>query len=176
MPGVGDIISPAVAEAFQGIMKPISDMITNKEEKAAMLIKAAEVRKDVNMMMMQVEQENDALRRDIIVAEAKSESWLTRTWRPIAMITFISIFPATYATLMFGGDPTLIGKALATIPDKVWVLITVGIGGYIPMRSFEKAAKNGNGNGLVGAVKDVVMGKKARKREEKENRRRRNEH
>lgn len=159
-----DIIPAGVAEAFKGIMGPISDMITNKEEKAAMLIKAAEVRQKVSMLVVEKEQENDALRRDVIVAEAKSESWITRTWRPITMMTFVSIFPATYLTLMFGGDPTMIGTSLSAIPDKVWLLLTVGLGGYIPLRSLDKAIKNGNGDGLVSAVKDVVTGKKGRKK------------
>ena len=160
---VTDIIPEGIGKAFEGLMGGINKLITNKEEKGQLLIKAAEVRKDVAMLQMKLEQENDALRRDVIVAEAGSESLITRSWRPLVMLTFVSIFPATYLTLMFGGDPTMIGTALAAIPDKVWLLLSVGIGGYIPFRSFDKAVKNGNGNGLVGAVKDVVMGKKGRK-------------
>ncbi|MEW5890749.1 MAG: 3TM-type holin [Pseudomonadota bacterium] len=30
----------------------------------------------------------------VVVAEAQSESWITRSWRPITMLTFVGLIPA----------------------------------------------------------------------------------
>ncbi len=150
---LGEFLASGAANAISGLVSAVGKEFTNKEEKAEALIKAQQVEKELLLGIAEAQLSQDALNRDIIVAEAGSDSWLTRMWRPIAMLTFLSIFPATYMTLMFGGDPTLIGTSLSSIPDKVWLLLTVGIGGYLPLRTIDKAIKNGNGGGLVSTVK-----------------------
>ena len=77
----------------------------------------------------------------IIKAEASSQHWLTATWRPALMwICIIVIFNnyilMPFANLIFGTAVEL------TIPDPMWNLLTIGVGGYIAGRSAEKVANN----------------------------------
>lgn len=77
----------------------------------------------------------------IIQAEASSKHWLTATWRPALMwICIIVIFNnyilMPFANLLFGTSLDL------QIPDPMWNLLTIGVGGYIAGRSGEKIAQN----------------------------------
>lgn len=78
-----------------------------------------------------------AASRDVIVAEAQGESWLQRSWRPITMLVFVFIIFNNYVLApyfaAFGAMvPTL------DIPNGMWALLNVGIGGYIASRGVEK--------------------------------------
>ena len=81
-------------------------------------------------------------RSEIIVAEAKSEHFLTSTWRPITMLTFVFIIAnnyiiAPYVSALFSFDmPTL------QLTQEMWELIKIGLGGYVVSRGAEKVAKN----------------------------------
>ncbi len=75
--------------------------------------------------------------RDVIVAEAQGGSWIQRSWRPITMLTFVFIIANNYIIVpyvqAFGASvPSL------DIPNGMWALLNVGIGGYIAGRSGEK--------------------------------------
>lgn len=80
-------------------------------------------------------------RSDIIIAEAKSEHWLTSTWRPITMLTFVFIIAnnyilAPYISAIFSCQmPTL------ELTAEMWELIKVGLGGYVVSRGAEKVAR-----------------------------------
>lgn len=63
----------------------------------------------------------------VVEAEAKSESWLTRTWRPITMLIFVSLITAR----MFGWT----SKDLSMEEElKLWELVEIGLNGYIFLR------------------------------------------
>jgi len=76
----------------------------------------------------------------IIEAEAKGDSWLQRSWRPITMLVFVVIIANNYILFpyisLFGGKAT----ALAIPPD-MWSLLKIGLGGYVVGRSLEKSVK-----------------------------------
>ena len=81
---------------------------------------------------------------NVIVAEAKSEHALTSQWRPITMLVFTAIVAnnyifAPYLQAMFGWSVSL------EMPDQLWNLLSIGIGGYIFGRSGEKAVKHWKG-------------------------------
>ena len=67
----------------------------------------------------------------IIQAEAKSESWLTRTWRPIVMLTFTVLIVADW----LGYTAPNLSPELKL---KLFDIIHLGLGGYVIGRSFEK--------------------------------------
>ena len=81
---------------------------------------------------------------NVVVAEAKSEHPLTSQWRPITMLVFTAIVAnnyiiAPYLAAIFGWSVTL------EMPDQLWNLLSIGIGGYVVGRSSEKAIKNWKG-------------------------------
>ena len=84
---------------------------------------------------------------NIILAEAKSESWLTSSWRPLMMVIFVAVIAIQVLIVPYFLTPFLwlIGvplPELMPIPDQVWNLLTIGIGGYVGGRSIEKATKS----------------------------------
>lgn len=75
----------------------------------------------------------------LILAEAQGESALQRNWRPILMLVIVAIIAnnyllAPYVNALFGADsvPTL------DLPERLWNLMTLGVGGYVAGRSAEK--------------------------------------
>ena len=73
----------------------------------------------------------------IILAEAQGESWLQRNWRPLLMLTCIGIIANNYVLypylkLFFAAAPLL------ELPDALWDLLQIGVGGYVVGRSVEK--------------------------------------
>ena len=82
----------------------------------------------------------------IITAEASSDSWLAKSWRPITMLVFVFIVANNYIIVqyahLFG-----INIPILDLPEKMWSLLELGLGGYIVGRSAEKVA--GSLKGLV---------------------------
>lgn len=76
----------------------------------------------------------DKAARDIIVAEAQSESWLARSWRPIVMLGFFGLL-ALYWVGLVPADHIPEG-----ILDELFTLLQIGLGGYVVGRSAEKVA------------------------------------
>jgi predicted MFS family arabinose efflux permease len=78
---------------------------------------------------------------DVVMAEAQGESWLQRNWRPILMLTIVAIVAnnyvvAPYIQLFFSKGIQL------ELPEKLWSLLQIGVGGYVIGRSAEKIAES----------------------------------
>jgi len=91
--------------------------------------------------MLQHEVQFVSYQRDIITAEAKSQSSLARNWRPITMLVFVLIIANNYLVYpyiqLFGGTAVQL-----PIPPDMWDLLKLGIGGYIAGRSVEKGIES----------------------------------
>lgn len=70
----------------------------------------------------------------IIVSEAQGGSWLQRNWRPLTMLTFVSLVVAHW--LGFTATNLTPEERL-----KVMDIIQLGLGGYVIGRSVEKSVK-----------------------------------
>ena len=80
---------------------------------------------------------------DVVVAEAKGESWLQRNWRPMIMMLFAAVVANNYILAPYLGAFGIEVPVLDIAPQ-MWTLLTVGIGGYIAGRSGEKIAREFN--------------------------------
>lgn len=69
-----------------------------------------------------------------ILAEANGESWLQRNWRPLTMLTFVSLVVAKWMGYAAPG-------ITEAIELKLFDIIEIGLGGYVIGRSAEKVAK-----------------------------------
>ena len=69
----------------------------------------------------------------VIVAEAQSGSWLTRSWRPITMLVFLWLIVSYW----YGWHAADLTPALV---DQLFQIIKIGLGGYVIGRSAEKVA------------------------------------
>lgn len=77
---------------------------------------------------------------NVLMSEAKSESWIAANWRPLTMLMFAFIIANNYifypyASLFWTNAPVL------PTPPELWTLIKIGLGGYMPLRSVEKIVR-----------------------------------
>jgi hypothetical protein len=126
---------------ISGLIKPITalvdDLHTSDEERLEAKGVLLELQTGLMSQTLAYEQKLAESQASIIVAEATANSWLTRTWRPITMLTFV--FLVVYS--QFTGT---------VIPPDMWTVIKIGLGGYLGGRSVEKS---------VGAITEVMKRK-----------------
>ena len=121
-----------LGSAVKPLIKLIGDMHTSDDERNDALIALTELENVLKTKYMELEGQLIQAQGSIIVAEAKSQSWLARNWRPIVMLTF-----ATEIVLISTGWMDV--EPLVAVPPQLWNLLTIGIGGYMTLRSFDKA-------------------------------------
>ena len=142
---IGSIIS-----ALSGPLGTVAERYFDNKDDAAAFKNAVEL--EVLKNAKSVEDKAGS----IILAEARSEHWLTSTWRPLMMVIFVTVIAIHILIIPYFLTPILwmFGAPipeLMPIPEQVWTLLTIGIGGYVGGRSIEKATKH---------VAQVVSGKK----------------
>jgi len=140
----GDLLGGGVEGLLKGagsLAKDIRTAITGEttltsEAKAALDGKLI----DLETVLAQLKVETDRLRASIIIAETQSQSWLARNWRPILMLTIITIVANNYIIFPYASLFTAKVKMLV-LPDHLWALLKIGVGGYIVGRSGEAIVK-----------------------------------
>jgi hypothetical protein len=119
------------------IFKPAMDMIdnvhTSEEEKLEKKAVLLELQTQFLTDALNYEQEQLKAKASIIIAEAKSESWLARSWRPVTMLSFVVLIGAFW----FGLTPETVTQESI---DAMFLLVQIGLGGYVVGRSAEKTA------------------------------------
>lgn len=78
-----------------------------------------------------------ASQANVIMSEAKSDSWLAANWRPLAMVTFILIIANNHLIAPYMHAYGFISVSVP-IPGRMWSLLELGLGGYVVGRSAEK--------------------------------------
>lgn len=102
--------------------------------------KKAEAENRVRLALLENSAQIEASASQIVLAEAKSEHWIAAAWRPILMLTITAIVAWNY--LIGPLVQAAIGvDILLDLPDEMWNLLLVGVGGYTLGRSGEKIAK-----------------------------------
>lgn len=137
-----------IGQIFKPAAELIDNLHTSEEEKLQQKAILLDLQTRFLTEGLAFEQEQMKLKTDIIMAETKSESWLTSNWRPLAMVALLSSVLAYW----FGLTPTDPSTGLSTIPvvfvDRMFTLVQIGLGGYIVGRSGEKIT-----TGIVAALK-----------------------
>jgi len=116
-----------------GLLRPAADIIDqfvqSPEEKARARQALFEAQAGVFARLMDYETRLAEGRAAVIQAEAQGQSWLQRSWRPIAMLTFLVLVVCDAFGLL----------AFRLAPE-AWTLLQIGLGGYVVGRSVEKVA------------------------------------
>lgn len=121
-------------DLIAGIFKPAAELIdelhTSEEERLKQQRRLLEIQALVLDSSLEYEKEMMTAKANIVNSEAKSEHWVTATWRPITMLTFLAL---------------AVGDSLGFLPnplrDEAWTLLQIGLGGYVVGRSAEKVIK-----------------------------------
>lgn len=115
--GVGDA-AIKIREAITGDLPP--------EKKAELELRYAELDKAIT-----------EARSNVIMAETQGQSWLQRNWRPLLMLVIIVIVANNYIIYPYLSIFTDKVRVL-DLPDRLWQLMEIGVGGYILGRTVEK--------------------------------------
>ena len=135
MPNPFDIVG-VVKGAFGAAKDVIDELNTSGEEKLEAQRKLVEIERNYQLEAMKLDVQLAAAQADVIKTEAQSQSWLTRNWRPITMLSFVFFV----GVIIFTG-----GYVNGREIDKSFVLyileiIKYGISAYAIGRSGEKIA------------------------------------
>lgn len=121
---------PIVGTVIQKIFGIIDKAVPDKDL-------AQKIKAEIALRDWQAELQDLAARKEIIISEATGHSWLQRNWRPLLMLAFgymivhnyvlVPIFQAFYSNF-----PSVV------MPDSVWNILALGVGGYVLGRTGEK--------------------------------------
>lgn len=103
----------------------VDDLHTSDEEKLTLKQNLMQMQNEILTQAIDLEKKSVEMRGKIVEAEAKSEHPLTSMWRPITMLTFLALI--VYSQLF-----------AVPIPEEMWTLLQLGLGGYVVGRSAEK--------------------------------------
>ncbi len=128
-------ILKALGSLIPSIGKSIEKFVPDKDL-------ARQLTHDIESQLLDIRSDIVNAKASIIVAEAQGASWIQRSWRPITMLSFVFIIFNNYVFVPYAvaltGDDVI---PMLDIPPGMWSLLTVGIGGYIGGRSYEKTVK-----------------------------------
>ena len=112
------------------VIEPIAGLVdklhTSDDERLEAKAVLLQLQTSLMSQTLDYEKQIANAQRDIIVAETQANSWLTRSWRPITMLTLVAIVVISQFTAM-------------EVPPDLWFVIKLGLGGYVGGRSVEKS-------------------------------------
>ena len=120
-----------IFEFVSSIFKPAVDLIdelnTSEEERLELKKQILKIENDLQARLLEYETKLMEAQASIVRAEAQSQSWIARNWRPITMLTMLTL-------VVFGS----LGVFNVTLQKEFWLLLQIGLGGYVIGRSAEK--------------------------------------
>jgi hypothetical protein len=132
---------------FTPINRLVDEFHDSEEERARRRAEVTALQNEALALALALERERLAAQAAIVSDEAGGASWLQRNWRPITMLSFLGLVIAD-----------AFGMLAFRLADQAWLLLQIGLGGYVVGRSVEKISPqianghanghfNGNGNG-----------------------------
>tara|TARA_R110000824_G_scaffold157971_3_gene331532 strand:- start:1704 stop:2117 length:414 start_codon:yes stop_codon:yes gene_type:complete len=116
-----------LSKALDPISKAIDNLHTSDEERLSIKAELLGVQAKLVSEVIVYETKLADAQANVIMSEANAESWIARSWRPITMLTFVGLI--VYSQLTEN-----------VIPDQLWTVVQIGLGGYVAGRSLEKTA------------------------------------
>jgi len=142
-----------------GLFRVIEELVPDEDERN---------RLKVGLQSQLLQQQTELIRQQgqVVQAEARSQSWITRNWRPITMLTFVfiityrvffgpliaAIFGIPVETLVLPMDPAIEGE--------FFNLVTLGLTGYVIGRSGESIARHVFSNRQNDLTVDHLLGRR----------------
>lgn len=147
-PPLLSILNGPLSGVLNGVGDLIDRFVTTDKEKLEARARLLEIERQANADLLNADVEFAKAQADVIVAEAKSEGWLARSWRPLTMLTFTACIAYSYLIAPIFGAQSVV------IPDDLWRVIELGLTGYVAGRSLEKIAPS---------IADIVSSSKQKK-------------
>lgn len=131
---VSTALQSPLAAIMQATNEIIGKFVADPNAKLQLQRELAEAEQAFRMKMLDADMNLAQQQAQTIMAEAKSDSWLARNWRPMLMLTFTFVVAWNFIVA------PLFHVGKTDIPPDMWDLLKLGITGYIVGRSAEKIA------------------------------------
>lgn len=125
---------PLVGKILGGVVDLVDDAVEDKDEANRIKASLTQVfeKADLTKFTALVEGQTK-----ILLGEIQGQSWMQRNWRPVLMLTIVAIVANNY--IVYPYLSLFTSKAVVLeLPDKLYNLMSIGVGGYIVGRSAEK--------------------------------------
>jgi hypothetical protein len=129
------VLGTGVKETVDAIGNAI-DKIDRSDEKLTLQLQYKELLMKMEGACLDYESKLLETKATIVGAEAKGESWLQRNWRPLLMCVCIFIVFNNYVLVPYFNLP------VTTLDEHIWMLMDLGVTGYVAGRSLEKISEN----------------------------------
>ena len=137
---------------FLGLFSLIGGVFKNlfgfKQEQAKTVQSALDVLKSVN----DVDGQSITAASSALSSILTQGSFLEKNWRPLFMVILMSIVICSF----FGYVPSHFNAPVTPMMEKVWTLLQIGLGGYIPCRTIEKIV---SGLNIASILKQLIQKK-----------------
>jgi len=104
---------------------------------------AEKIERETTLALIQKSDSLTQIQGEIVLAEAKSDSWITSSWRPLLMMVSVLIIAINFLVIpVVAMAYPPVTSNMVDFPNQLWTLLQIGVGGYIVGRSGEKIIKN----------------------------------
>ncbi len=128
------LLGPLLSSLLNGIFGAVDKAIPDADL-------AAKIKAEIQSQVMNFQTLLLQSATSIILAETNGQSWLQRNWRPLFMMVLMTIVANNYIVAPYM-DALLRWKVVLELPDFMWELMKIGLGGYIIGKSAEQVAAN----------------------------------
>lgn len=129
---MGDFLKGPLTATIEAIGGVLGKFIASPEDKLKAQLELSKIAMELQEKILQADVEIAKSQAGVITAEATSGNWLASSWRPLLMLTFTYIILHNYVLA------PLFHITIVPIPESMWDLLRLGIGGYVMGRSAEK--------------------------------------
>ena len=88
-----------------------------------------------------------------VIASAHQAGGIARIWRPLSMLIFVGLIVAFW----FGFAPPNIEQDLPPALREIFELVKIGLMGYLPLRTIDKAVESYNGRKILERITEKVL-------------------
>lgn len=129
-----NLLKGPVKETVGAITGVLDKFITDPQERLKAELELAKIEADLQSKLINADVEWAKAGAEVVKAEVNSPSILARTWRPMLMYVGIVLIAYNYLVAAMFSLPTI------PMPDQLWELLKIGMGGYVVGRTVEKTA------------------------------------
>lgn len=134
MPSILNLLGDPLSSLLNAASGIIGKFVTDPNQKIQAQLELAKIQAEFNAKTIDADIAFAADQAQVITTETKSESWMARNWRPMIMIMFGYIIFHNYIIAQ------IFSLNILPIPDDLWSLMKLGLGGYVFGRTAEKIA------------------------------------
>lgn len=134
MISITELLGNPITALVDAADKLIGRFVTDPNAKLEATRELARLQSEMQAKLVAADVEYAKAQASVIRSEMSHGTWLSRSWRPILMLTFTYIIAHNYVFA------TMFHLTVVPIPVDMWDLLKIGVGGYVIGRSVEKTA------------------------------------